>query len=369
MPTASSVGSSTRGSRMRSKIIVIRWNFGRVVGAVALAISSGALPGSAQDGGTSQLVLNSFTGPSSINFGGTGDYTVRITNAGPNDATGVRMDATLPPITVPNAPDAGLRVTATSSNCARVNPNQSGPLPCNLPVNNEFTSIAASFTVQLPLPGKVGGVYSFPCPAPFTMGPTTVVVTAQNDTFNPDGGVSGSVNSSAAVRPFADIRASLSGPPTAKEGDTIQYQAAVSNLGPCPANDVTVSSGAAGDIIFGSNSGDCTTAFPCALGIIAPGTSKNFTSSYTIDKLPDKLKSTGDPNPTTAPPSPPPVPDGGGNLRAATFDPDTTNNTASTTTRVSLSPGCNVTSASLGSLPLFVVLVGLAVRRRNRRSK
>jgi len=180
--------------------------------------------------------------------------------------------------------------------------------------------------------------------------------------------VSGNVNSSAAVRPFADIRATLAGPPTANEGQTVQYQASVSNLGPCPANDVTVTSGAAGDIIFGSNSGDCTSPFPCALGIIAPGTSRNFTSNYTIDKLPDKLKSTGDPNSITATSAATPLPDAG-TLRAATFDPDTSNNSASTTTLVSLSPGCNMTSASLGSLPVLVVLVGLAMRRRQRRSR
>src|SRR5262249_30458441 len=121
-------------------------------------------------------------------------------------------------------------------------------------------------------------------------------------------------------------------------------------------------------------SGDCTSAFPCALGIVDPGVTRNFTSNYTIDKLPDKLKSTGDPNSISANSSVTPLPDGGflpdgGPVRPATFDPDTTNNSASTTTKVSLSPGCNVTSASLGSLPLFVVLVGLAMRRRHRRSK
>src|SRR5262245_11529463 len=98
MPTATSVGSSMRGSHMRSKIIdrnnlVMTWNFGRVFGAVALAITAGALPGFAQDGGTSRLELSRFTGPTSISFGGTGDYTVGIRNAGPNDATGVRMNA------------------------------------------------------------------------------------------------------------------------------------------------------------------------------------------------------------------------------------------------------------------------------------
>ncbi len=333
----------------------MRWNFVRLAETILILTSLGATPALGQT--SSHLVLTSFTGPASINFGGTGTYTAVIRNAGPNNAIGVRMDATLPTLA-----NGTVVLTATSANCTKVSPDPNGPLlPCNLPVIDEFTSITATFTIQLPLPAKP---YTFPCPVPFTMGPTTVVVTATNDTNPP--GDSRTVNSSSAVRPFADIRATLAGPPGANEGDTVQYQAGVTNLGPCPANDVIVTSGAAGDIIFGSNTGDCTTSFPCALGIINPGTSKNFTSTYTIDKLPNELRSTGDPNSITATSAATPLPDGG-TLRAATFDPDLTNNTASTQTLVQKSAGCSLSGGSLlAGLPVLLLLLSFAFHRRPR---
>jgi len=332
----------------------MRWNFVRLAETILMLASLGATAALGQT--SSHLMLTGFTGPASINFGGTGTYTAVIRNAGPNDAIGVRMDATLPTLA-----NGRVRLTATSTNCTKVSPDPNGPLlPCNLPVINEFASITATFTIQLPLPAKP---YTFPCPVPFTMGPTTVVVTATNDTNPP--GDSRTVNSSSAVQSFADIQATLAGPAGANEGDTVQYQAAVINLGPCRANDVTVTSGAAGGIIFGSSTGDCT-SFPCALGIIDPGTSKNFTSTYTIDKLPEGLKSTGDPNSITARSAATPLPDGG-TLTAATFDPDVTNNTASTQTVVQRSGGCSLSGGSLlAGLPVLLLLLSFVLHRRPR---
>ena len=78
---------------------------------------------------------------------------------------------------------------------------------------------------------------------------------------------------------LVDLSVSGTGPPTLASGATGTFTFTVTNPSPSPASGVTLSSTPAG-VTFVSNSGDCTTAFPCALGDIPPRTSKVVTSTF-----------------------------------------------------------------------------------------
>ena len=78
---------------------------------------------------------------------------------------------------------------------------------------------------------------------------------------------------------LVDLSISGTGPSTLASGATGTFTFTVTNPGPSPASDVTLSSAPTG-VTFVSNSGDCATAFPCALGDIPPKTSKVVTATY-----------------------------------------------------------------------------------------
>ena len=79
-----------------------------------------------------------------------------------------------------------------------------------------------------------------------------------------------------------DLAISANGPSTLGAGQRGTFTFTVTNPGPSPASAVTVTNALAG-LTFVSNSGDCTTAFPCALGDLAPGASKTITTSLTAN--------------------------------------------------------------------------------------
>ena len=56
----------------------------------------------------------------------------------------------------------------------------------------------------------------------------------------------------------------------------------VTNQGPNAATDVVVQDPTPAGLTFIANGGDCTTAFPCALGTMLPGQAKTITARYTV---------------------------------------------------------------------------------------
>jgi uncharacterized repeat protein (TIGR01451 family)/MYXO-CTERM domain-containing protein len=74
-----------------------------------------------------------------------------------------------------------------------------------------------------------------------------------------------------------DLSISGSGPSTIANGQQGTFTFTVTNPGPSTANAVTVSNALSG-LTFVSNAGDCTTAFPCALGDIPAGASRTVTT-------------------------------------------------------------------------------------------
>jgi uncharacterized repeat protein (TIGR01451 family) len=116
----------------------------------------------------------------------------------------------------------------------------------------------------------------------------------------------------------ADLRIAKSGPVNVTDGTNVVYTITVSNAGPNQADNVTVTDPAPTQLTFQSNTGACTTAFPCALGSIPSGQSRTITATFSVPS------GYSGPNPivNTA------------TVASSTADPDATNNTATARTPV-----------------------------------
>jgi uncharacterized repeat protein (TIGR01451 family) len=80
----------------------------------------------------------------------------------------------------------------------------------------------------------------------------------------------------------ADLSIAKVGPGGVKPGDTIVYTITVTNLNLGDVRDAVVNDATPAGLTFVSNTGDCTTPFPCALPLIATGTSLNITSTFSV---------------------------------------------------------------------------------------
>jgi uncharacterized repeat protein (TIGR01451 family) len=80
-----------------------------------------------------------------------------------------------------------------------------------------------------------------------------------------------------------DVAVALAGPfAPVNPGDNVSYTISVSNSGPEAASAVTLDDPTPAGFTFVSNSGDCTTAFPCALGTLASGESRTVTATFLV---------------------------------------------------------------------------------------
>lgn len=298
---------------------------------------------------------NRSTDATLISFGGTKTYTVSVQNQGPSTAAGVRLTATLP---------SGTKLSSIDSTCR----TPDGKFPCSLQTTGSPTGVivdgttaSTRFTIALPAPDPYPSV----CPPPNMLGPTSVQVTST--TQDPGPPTDSSASTINTVRPFADLAITLSGPSTAKQGDSIAYTVGVQNKGPCDSEFVRVRSSVprtGGGILFQSNSGDCTSGYPCPFGTLVNGASKTFTSTYTVDTLPSDINSANIAVTVTVesvrPVGTPPV------IVTATDDLILSNNTATARTVVPNSVGCSSTGGGLSIGLIAAVLRALTINRRRR---
>ena len=101
-------------------------------------------------------------------------------------------------------------------------------------------------------------------------------------------------------------------------GANLDYTIVVTNHGPSDAPDATVADPTPAGLTFISNTGACTTAFPCALGPIPAGQSRMITTTFLVPSGytgPDPVVNTATVSSTAA-------------------DPDLTNNSAIATTAI-----------------------------------
>ena len=229
------------------------------------------------------------SGPASSSAGSPLVYTITVTNNGPSDAAAVSVADPTP---------AGTSFVSNNGACLT-------PFPCSL----------GTMT-----PGQTKTITStFTTPANFTG--TSVANTATvSSATTPD--PSAANNSATATTAFgaasADLAVSKSGPSTAANGSTAAYAITVVNNGPGSATNVVLNDPAPAGLSFTSGTSPCITGFPCALGTLTAGQSVTITASYTVTATSGSVTNTA-------------------LVSGSTFDPISTNDSASATTTIGAS--------------------------------
>ncbi|HEV8434032.1 MAG TPA: DUF11 domain-containing protein, partial [Thermoanaerobaculia bacterium] len=190
------------------------------------------------------------TGPSGVTAGQNVVYTVTVTNNGPSTATNVVVSDPTP---------ANLTFVSNSGACT-------GSYPCSIGslTNGQTATITSTYSTS---PSFAGNVTN-----------TATVSGSVADPNNSNDSSSKTTNVGAQ----ADLSITKSGPANANVGSNIVYTINFTNGGPSPATNVVVTDPTPVGLAFLSNSGACTTAFPCSIGTLAAGQSGSITSTYTV---------------------------------------------------------------------------------------
>jgi conserved repeat domain/conserved repeat domain/conserved repeat domain len=177
-------------------------------------------------------------------------YTVVVTNNGPSSAAAVSVTDPTP---------TGLTFVSNDGGCTSA-------YPCSLTLTNgQSVTITSTYTIASSAAGSV--VTNTAAVSSTTSDPTTGNNTAVKTT---------------SITGSADLTITKSGPASSTPGSTLTYTITVTNNGPSDALAVAVNDTTPANTTFGSNTGDCTTAFPCAFGTMTAGQSKTFTSTFTV---------------------------------------------------------------------------------------
>ena len=205
-------------------------------------------------------VAQAFTGATTPGL--TAGYSIVVTNHGPSSVAGVTVTDLFPAVLV--AP-SWTCVADPGSSCAAA--AGSG-------------SIATTVTLQ------AGDTATFTVSATIAAGATgtlvnTVTVAVPPGVIDADA-TNDSATTSVPLTPAADLQISKNGPASAVAGTDVVYTTVITNAGPSDAIAVTVADPTPSGLTFVSNTGACTTAFPCALGTLAAGAVRTITTRYAI---------------------------------------------------------------------------------------
>lgn len=268
-----------------------------IVSGTATVTSDASDPDTANNSASDSTALTfesdlspSLSGSTVATPGGTASYTVTVTNHGPSDAAGGELNVTVP---------AGL--TFSSS------PECPGGFPCFLAplANGASTTVGVTYALS--------PAYSMPDPIEVTAAISPYGTPDSNPTNDT------AQHFTALGPPSADLSVTSAAPPTAVQGTDLVFTLVVTNDGPSDASGVMLAATAPIELTFVGNSGDCATAFPCAIGMVPAGQSRTVTATYHI---PDGY-TTPDPIVHTV------------NVTATTDDPDTTDNQATSSVATS----------------------------------
>ena len=144
----------------------------------------------------------------------------------------------------------------------------------------------------------------------------------------------------------ADLGITKTGPATIVAGNDLVYTITVTNTGPSDAAGVVVSDGTPTGLEFVSTTGACTTAFPCALGVVPAGATRTITATFAVPVT----YTTPDPIVNIA------------SVATDTSDPVSANNTATVSTAVPRNVDLRVTktgpaSAAPGTAVTYTITV------------
>jgi uncharacterized repeat protein (TIGR01451 family) len=202
--------------------------------------------------GTSDLIATqSNNAPSPMADGDSVTFTINIQNSGSLAASNVVLTDDL---------SGGTLLSATSSvgTCSGT-----GPITCNIGTLAGGGNAVVTITVR----GTTGTLTN------------SATVSSSTPDANPANNSTGTT--SITVSALADLAIEVTGPYSANAGDPVVYTVTVTNYGPDTATDVTVQPVAiSSSLHFVSNTGDCTTAYPCHIGDIPAGQTRTITSTY-----------------------------------------------------------------------------------------
>jgi uncharacterized protein (TIGR03382 family)/uncharacterized repeat protein (TIGR01451 family) len=292
------------------------------------------------------LAITMPTPPTSIAYGATTAYSVKITNNGPDAAADATVTATVP---------AGAKVTAVSG-CTKA--SSTVFFPCAVASLASGASATVKVSVEYAMPDPLPTT----CPAASAFGAVSISVAGGSDASTADN----TVTAQPGLLPLADVAIEMTGPQPAHDGGTYTYSITVTNNGPCAAApdfavDDSVLTGA---FTFVSGTGACaelTGDFTedgsdyqyCTTGTLAKGASATATKVYKFAKLSSDLTSSNQANGVYLT-----------NVDGTYTDPDDTNDVADLSWVITKSMGC---SSIGGGGPLALLGLGLALLLRRRR--
>jgi large repetitive protein len=187
-------------------------------------------------------------------------YTITVKNAGPSAANGARVIDTLP--SAISGATWTCSASAGSSCSAAIGAGDLNTL-INIDVNGTVT-----FTLQGTVSANATGLLV-----------NSASVTPPANVTDPS---SANNTDQDSLVPQANLTISKIGPASITPGSRATYTITVKNEGPSNAANVIVSDPTPAGLNFVSSTGDCTTAFPCSLGTIAPNTTKTITVTYDV---------------------------------------------------------------------------------------
>jgi uncharacterized repeat protein (TIGR01451 family) len=193
------------------------------------------------------------TGPPSIAVGQNITYTINITNTGALAAANTFVSDPTPPGLTP--------VSVSGGGCSA--------FPCALGTINPggSVSITAAYNVSAGTPSA------------------SVTNTASVSTSSPESNLAN--NSATVITPvsssaIADLSILKAGPAQAAFNDVVDFTVIVTNNGPNTATNVVISDTTPSNLLFVSNSGGCTTPYPCAIPSLASNSQVSILSRYRV---------------------------------------------------------------------------------------
>jgi uncharacterized repeat protein (TIGR01451 family) len=232
---------------------------GSIVNTATVAAGAGSTdPAPGNNSATSTVLLTPQadvqvlkSGGASVVPGASVTYTITVTNLGPSVAANVALADPAP---------AGLGAPVVSGACTA--------LPCSL--GALAPNVPSVVTVSFPVPPNYSGV-----------NPIVNTATASSTTLDTVPG-NNSASANTAVTPQADLTISKTGTASVLPGGTINYVITVTNQGLSDAQAVTVADVTPSGLTFVSNTGDCTTPFPCTLGTVPAGATRTIDTAFSV---------------------------------------------------------------------------------------
>ena len=156
--------------------------------------------------------------------------------------------------------------TTFPCNLGTLNPNQSATITStfNVPSNLTGTSVTNTANVSSSIvdPNNTNNASAF----------TTNIVPATGNT------------------PSADLKMFKSGPGQAATGSTFSFGVQILNNGPNDATNVVVTDPTPAGLTFVSNTGACTTPYPCNIGTVKSGFIVTIISTYSVQAAANRMR-------------------------------------------------------------------------------